>query len=882
MNNAELREYELKVCKLLRDDFPHYATKCLKIRTKLGDIEPLALNKVQLHIHQKLEEQKARTGKVRAIILKARQVGISTYIAARFFHRVTFSFGCECFILTHELKATNNLFKMAKRYYEHIPEFVKPPIKVSNAKELNFEKLDSGYQVGTAETKQTGRSSTIQLLHLSESAFYRNTDDLTTGLLQTVPDAKNTEIIYESTANGVGGFFHKLWQDAEAGLSEYIPIFIPWYWQEEYKKKVPLDFAATEEEAQLVRTYHLSLEQLAWRRSKIIELSTNGLDGEKRFWQEFPSCIVGKERVGTNKGILPIKDIICNYNTQNGVIKRQWCNGEKETIKLETSKGYTLECTCDHRIFIENNFIEANNCLGKNISLIPPKFADDIEVVKWESIPCLRNEVLIDEKMALFLGFFMGNGCFSGNELSISFNKNDRESIYIVDKICKELFSIELHFRKMTENGVELRSSATKKVKELFFVLGIIKYASWKHRETRRDICVPDCIWRSPKYIVKEFLKGLFDSDGFAGHRCARISFFSKHEQFTKDIQLLLLGFGIISTIRTRIKIGGSNKHKYTRRELSLKASSSKLFAKEIGFVSKRKNERCLIWLEPYKIGRTADLIVLKDEIVSITQLGKQLVYDIEIDDSSHVFDANGILVHNCAAEAFVLKGEDSFIPSDIVMRARTAIAEPVGPLIIGADIARFGDDRSVIIKRQGRVAFDMKTYVKKDTMEMVGILNTLIEECKPAIVFIDVSGIGAGVVDRLHELGHRDLVMGINFGSKPLDPKKYLNKRSELWGEMLKWLQDVPVKVPDYDELHADLCNIKYSYNSNSQLVMEKKDEMKKRGVRSPDVGDALALSFSLPSRALEELKRKGNDVTKSMARDLSDKLGAIKRSRK
>lgn len=488
MNEKQIRQK-------LKTDFPHYASKCLKIRTKSGSIEQFAINKAQLYIHEQLENQLAITGKVRALILKGRQQGCSTYVGGRYYHKVTHRFGVQAFILTHALEATQNLYKMAKRFYEHTPDLVKPNVATSNSKELVFGLLDSGYKLGTAENPSVGRSSTIQLLHGSEVGFWNNAAEHAKGILQAVPNESNTEIILESTANGVGNYFHQMWQKAEAGLSEYIAIFVPWFWQDEYKKSVNDDFILTPEEVDLAEQYGLTKEQLSWRRSKIADLSINGTDGEKAFKQEYP------------------------------------CN----------------------------------------------------------------------------------------------------------------------------------------------------------------------------------------------------------------------------------------------------------------------------------------------------------------------------------STEAFQLTGENSYISSELVMKCRKTQAEKYGKLLVGVDPARFGDDRSSIIRRQGRVSFGKESYVKKDLMELTGIVHQIIINENPYRVFVDVAGLGAGVVDRLKELGHKDIIIPVNGGSKPLDSRKYYNKRAELWGEAKKWLEDEPCQIPDDDSLHSDLCGIRYKINSNSALVMEQKAEMKKRGIRSPDEADALTLTFALPDNALQ-----------------------------
>jgi len=157
--------------KRLRDDFEFYAKNCLYIRTKSEGVKALTLNKAQLYIHERLERQRRETGRIRAIVLKGRQQGCSTYVEGRFIWRTTHEKGAKAFILTHEEDASKNLFTMAKRYYEHLPSFVKPAISASNSKELIFDSLDSGYAIGTAGNKSVGRSQTNQYFHGSEVAL---------------------------------------------------------------------------------------------------------------------------------------------------------------------------------------------------------------------------------------------------------------------------------------------------------------------------------------------------------------------------------------------------------------------------------------------------------------------------------------------------------------------------------------------------------------------------------------------------------------------------------------------------------------------------------------------------------------------------------------
>ncbi len=294
----------------LKDDFEFYSRNCLTIRAKNAETTNLRLNKAQLHIHNLIQKQLHDTGKVRAVILKGRQQGASTYIQGRFTWRTTHRKGVRAFILTHEDDATQNLFSMGKRYYENLPKFVKPSISASNAKELIFDVLDSGYKVGTAGNKSVGRSQTNQFFHGSEVAFWPNAAEHAKGILQTIPDMAGTEIIYESTANGLGNFFHQQWKLAESNQSEFIAIFVPWFWQDEYRKDLSGDFSKTDEELELSIQYDLDDNQVYFMRQKIIELSADGTNGEKAFKQEYPMNASEAFQVSGGDGLIAASDIV--------------------------------------------------------------------------------------------------------------------------------------------------------------------------------------------------------------------------------------------------------------------------------------------------------------------------------------------------------------------------------------------------------------------------------------------------------------------------------------------------------------------------------------------------------------------------------------------
>jgi len=265
--------------------FADFAERTIRLRGKNGAMVPLVFNRAQRHIHAALETQRKTTGRVRALILKGRQQGCSTYVAARFFHRAMHAPGLRVFILTHEDAATQYLFEIVQRFQARCGDKVKVATKSVNADGLTFADTDSGYMLGTAGTRGVGRSSTIQLFHGSEVAFWPHAETHAAGVLQAVPDADGTEVILESTANGPGNFFHRTWRDAEAGRNDHVAIFVPWYWQDEYRKQPAPDFEPSDDERAYAALYGLDDAQLAWRRAKIAQLRDPAL-----FRQEYPAC----------------------------------------------------------------------------------------------------------------------------------------------------------------------------------------------------------------------------------------------------------------------------------------------------------------------------------------------------------------------------------------------------------------------------------------------------------------------------------------------------------------------------------------------------------------------------------------------------------------
>lgn len=280
---------------------------------------PFVMNSQQLKLHAACEDQIKRKGWVRKIVLKARQMGISSYVAGRFYHKTTMNKYVNTWIMAHDFDSSAHLFGLADTFQKNNP--LPPHIGTSNIKELVFDKLDSSYFVGTAGAKATGRGRTITLYHASEAAMWPNAAEHFAASIQAVPLERGTEIILESTANGPSGEFYERWQDAVRGVGDYEPVFLPWYQAVEYVRPdlVTPDFALSTEraddedmsEAEYAAAYNLSHAQVAWRRAKIAEL--RGIP----FAQEYPAYAEEAFVAKTKDAYIPTRLIVRARHNQD-------------------------------------------------------------------------------------------------------------------------------------------------------------------------------------------------------------------------------------------------------------------------------------------------------------------------------------------------------------------------------------------------------------------------------------------------------------------------------------------------------------------------------------------------------------------------------------
>lgn len=198
----------------------------------------------------------------------------------------------------------------------------------------------------------------------------------------------------------------------------------------------------------------------------------------------------------------------------------------------------------------------------------------------------------------------------------------------------------------------------------------------------------------------------------------------------------------------------------------------------------------------------------------------------------------------------FPKSDDDTIISMDLLESAknRDVSSNPDAPIIWGLDVARFGSDSSVLCKRQSNVLIDMQRWRNLDLMQLTGAVVSQYEACesrdRPSEILVDSIGLGAGVVDRLREL--KLPARGINVSESPAMGTTYLNLRSELWHKLKAWLERRDCKIPNDEDLISELATVRYTFTSNGKVKIESKDDIRRRGLKSPDKADALCLTFA------------------------------------
>ena len=262
-------------------------------------------------------ERQYNAGKaVRIIVLKARQLGISTATEGVLFNWAFLHPGSNGLVIAHENDSSSSLFQKTKLYWDTWPWRANFSLKYSTKREMHWLETNSTLRVATAKNLGAGRGSTLHAVHASECAYYLDAQSLMIGLRQTIPSTHGTIIVLESTANGVGDWFHEQWEAAWNGESEYSPLFFPWYHHYEYSVPTTLStkLELTPYERNLLRQ-GCTYENIAWRRWAVPNLAAGD---DKLFMQEYPAT-PDEAFISTGTPIFPHLRLQACYQEEQGV-----------------------------------------------------------------------------------------------------------------------------------------------------------------------------------------------------------------------------------------------------------------------------------------------------------------------------------------------------------------------------------------------------------------------------------------------------------------------------------------------------------------------------------------------------------------------------------
>lgn len=301
----------------------------LSILTKQIQVERLQLNWAQSEYIDEVERQFERYQRVRIIVLKARQLGISTVTEACAYSLSFVHDHYQSLVVAHEEKASQHLLSMTNLYWKTDPFRALYTPKYLSRNNISWNETGSSIKISTARNARAGRSMTIHFLHASEVGFWDNPSTTMLGLRQTIPNTDNTFIALESTAHGQGNYFHQQWNAAMDGETEFVPLFFPWWRHPEYLASVIglpyVNLGRVTPEEKALRALGLSDDRLAWRRWAITNLAGNDVG---LFMQEYPAT-PEEAFVATGRNVYPKSHLDECYEPMEGLQGRLLRDGSR-------------------------------------------------------------------------------------------------------------------------------------------------------------------------------------------------------------------------------------------------------------------------------------------------------------------------------------------------------------------------------------------------------------------------------------------------------------------------------------------------------------------------------------------------------------------------
>lgn len=301
------------------NDHPRFCSEVLKVGSKSGKVIPLVHNRTQRELLKLRDKQLKETGRVRIAIVKARRHGVSTEVAALGYNNTLKAHikreKYNTFILAHREDTAVALFDIVKLYHTHSDDF-QPKLKSCSKTDMVFDGSGCTYQTATAASSDVGRGMTAHFVHVSEIAHIKHAEKIAAGLIEAVGDEDGTEIYFETTANGEGGYFHNLYLRAKRGDNDFAPFFAPWFWDDGCQRDVPDGFKLTKEEQAYKELYNLTDRQMVWKRAKEGVQGLTEKEGKLMFKQEYPANDKEAFQFSSVESFIPVDSVIRAMNQE--------------------------------------------------------------------------------------------------------------------------------------------------------------------------------------------------------------------------------------------------------------------------------------------------------------------------------------------------------------------------------------------------------------------------------------------------------------------------------------------------------------------------------------------------------------------------------------
>lgn len=848
-----------------RVDLAYFGETFAKVRTKTGALVAFTLNDAQRELHRILEEQKRKYGWVRAIILKGRQMGCTTYIGVRYYRHTSMHRGVNTFILSHEQQASDTIFGMVDRIHRNNP--LAPHVGVSNVKELEFDRLDSSYAVATAGNKATGRSKAVSLFH---------------GCLSP------SSIIVEPSGNGrrMGDF--RVGDLVRTHTGAVAPVsFIS------YKVAGTLRFKVQGVNAPMVATPEHQFwtpvgkrELRGLRAGDVIGYPVASLGDTAPRWRYRreadwraqgggtqavgPAWVEGTYDVGRVLGLFLAEGSVfrqvggqpagVSFSVHAREVERTltWLaplrDGWRSEPKVTARKGsLTRVVTVYSRSFAEFVLARCGELDDKTLpvdwcesadfaqGLLHGYLAGDGHSAKREynrriSAPSVRSAITFGMRdVAAALGY--GWAGVSYREGAVRNGRAERAQWTFrlegggVDLLCTELGWSMPPRRREGRSKVEIRDGF-----------------AWVPVQWVEDAGMQEVMDFEVDHPDHSYLTWQGASSN------SEVAFWANaSDHFAASVQAvpLLPGTEILLE-STSAGATGDFYERYVQAErgegdylpvfLPWWLDSGYQREPEPGFLLRYEAEPGFMCEVEYADTFKLSLSRMAWRRAKIVELRSQLLFQRE-------YPADPSEAWTAAAD------HEPYIGILLCMRARKRRTQGAGPLVIGVDPASGGGDRFAVAARRGACVEWVRHRNKIDHIEAAAWIRSIIDAERPARVNIDAGNIGAAVIAQLKAMGPEiaDLVRGVNFGgtsqaklAKPKVPGPQ-NRRAEMYQRLLQWLEsgDEP-SLPDLPELQTDLTAPRLKPLPNNDFLLESKVDMKRRGVRSTDLSDAVALTFA------------------------------------